>query len=71
MGVLNDMLMASLQVIRERFQPVCVEATGGMNISYFADCYWSCGGSCESGCDGDCTDECSGYCISSCDGAAR
>ena len=60
MGVLNDMLMASLQVIRERFQPVCVEATSGINISYY--CNGNCEGNCGwSRCQGDCDGTAEGW----------
>ena len=71
MGILNDMLMNSLQVIRSKFQPACVGANGGMNISYFADCNWSCSGDCSGDCEATCADDCAGYCDSSCDGSSR
>ncbi len=71
MGILNDMLMNSLQVIREKFQPAYVGATSGMNISYFASCGWSCSGGCEGDCEANCADDCAGYCDSSCDGSSR
>ena len=54
MGILNDMLMNSLQVIRAELKPAYGAAYEGWNISYY-----SCGGSCKdecgwSRCQGDC-----------------
>ena len=54
MGILNDKLMASLQVIRATLNPAYGVAYDGGNISYYG-----CGGSCEGGCgwsrcQGDC-----------------
>ena len=71
MGILNDTLMDALQVIQGKFQFACAEAAGGMNISYFADCHWGCGGDCSGDCEATCADDCAGCCVSSCDGASR
>ena len=54
MGILNDKLMASLQIIRAELKPAYGAAYDGGNISYY-----SCGGSCKdecgwSRCQGDC-----------------
>ena len=54
MGILNDLLMNSLQVIRAELKPSYGATYDGGNISYY-----SCGGSCEGGCglsrcQGDC-----------------